>query len=194
MSPPWRINPMTHCTMSEYSYHRATSLSVLFNNAFYLLLYGIRHFVKKHSMREKACCYHFMSYSFWIAARDLAPFCRQQWFFYMHYPTDRIAYTMAFITPVVEHSMGTWNSCLRLMLISHVRAMEIFLWQNVPVLRWQILTLGPTLHWLEGWLYTTGLHPCPAAVDVHEQQAWTSFRYRNKSNCKQKRKLFEVPH
>ena len=29
--------------------------------------------------------------------------CRQQGFFYMHHPTDRITYTTAFVTPVVEH-------------------------------------------------------------------------------------------
>ena len=27
----------------------------------------------------------------------------QQGFFYMHHPTDRIAQTTAFVTPVVEH-------------------------------------------------------------------------------------------
>ena len=27
----------------------------------------------------------------------------QQGFFYMHHPTDRIAYTTAFVTPVMEH-------------------------------------------------------------------------------------------
>ena len=27
----------------------------------------------------------------------------QQGFFYMHHPTDRVAHTTAFITPVVEH-------------------------------------------------------------------------------------------
>ena len=27
MGPPWRIDPMTHRTMSEHSYHRATSRS-----------------------------------------------------------------------------------------------------------------------------------------------------------------------
>ena len=27
----------------------------------------------------------------------------QQGFLYMHHPTDRIAHTMAFVTPVVEH-------------------------------------------------------------------------------------------
>ena len=29
--------------------------------------------------------------------------CRQQGFFYMHHPTDRITHTTAFDTPVVEH-------------------------------------------------------------------------------------------
>ena len=28
---------------------------------------------------------------------------KQQGFFYMHHPTDRIAHTTAFVTPVVEH-------------------------------------------------------------------------------------------
>ena len=27
----------------------------------------------------------------------------QQWFFYLHHPTDRITHTTAFVTPVVEH-------------------------------------------------------------------------------------------
>ena len=27
----------------------------------------------------------------------------EQGFFYMHHPTDRIAHTMAFVTPVVQH-------------------------------------------------------------------------------------------
>ena len=30
-------------------------------------------------------------------------FDSQQGIFYMHHPTDRIAHTMAFITPAVEH-------------------------------------------------------------------------------------------
>ena len=53
--------------------------NVLFNdalNTFYLRLYGVRHMVKDHS---------------------------EQGFFYMHHPTDRIAHTTAFVTPVVEH-------------------------------------------------------------------------------------------
>ena len=28
MGPPWRIDPTTHCTMSEHSYHGATSRSI----------------------------------------------------------------------------------------------------------------------------------------------------------------------
>ena len=58
----------------------------LFNdalNTFYLRLYGVRHMVKDHSDSEKGN--------------------PQQGFFYMHHPTDRIAHTTAFVTPVVEH-------------------------------------------------------------------------------------------
>ena len=36
MGQPWRIDPMTHCTMSECSYHRA----ILFNDALKHLIYG----------------------------------------------------------------------------------------------------------------------------------------------------------
>ena len=52
--------------------------NVLFNHAlstFYLRLYGVGHMVKDHSER----------------------------FFYMYHPTDRIAHTTTFVTPVVEH-------------------------------------------------------------------------------------------
>ena len=60
--------------------------NVLFNNTlntFYLRLYGITHMVKDHS--------------------DSASGNPLQGFFYMHHPTDRIAHTTAFVTPVVEH-------------------------------------------------------------------------------------------
>ena len=55
-------------------------------NTFYLPLYGVRHMVKDHSDSEKG-----------------NPLPLQQGFFYMHHPTDRIAHTTAFVTPVVEH-------------------------------------------------------------------------------------------
>ena len=48
--------------------------NVLFNNAFntfYLQLYGVRHMVKDHSVREETCCFHFMHYSFQLSARDV---------------------------------------------------------------------------------------------------------------------------
>ena len=57
--------------------------NVLFNNAlnsFYLRLYGIRHMVKDHSDRERG--------------NLLLP---HGLLFYMHHPTDRIAYTTAFV-------------------------------------------------------------------------------------------------
>ena len=68
MGSPWRIDPTTHRTMSERSYHGATSRSYmpaierkegrkcLFNdalNTFYLRLYGIRHMVKDHSESKR---------------------------------------------------------------------------------------------------------------------------------------------
>ena len=36
----------------------------------------------------------------WATLSDL-----QQGFFYMHHPTDRVAHTVAFVTPVAEHWM-----------------------------------------------------------------------------------------
>ena len=63
--------------------------NVLFNdalNTFYLRLYGIRHMVKDHSDSEKG---------------NLLP--PHRLLFPMHYPTDRIAHTTTFVTPVVEH-------------------------------------------------------------------------------------------
>ena len=59
--------------------------NVLFNdalNTLYLRLYGVGHMVKDH-----------MGYSFRLTAMV----------FYMHHPTDRIAQTTAFVTPVMEH-------------------------------------------------------------------------------------------
>ena len=64
--------------------------NVLFNdalNTFYLRLYGIEHMVKDHS--DSAT---------WAILSDY-----QQGFFYMHHPTDRVAHTTSFVTPVVEH-------------------------------------------------------------------------------------------
>ena len=52
---------------------------------FILRLYGVGHMVKDHSDSERG--------------NALPP----HGFFYMHHPTDRIAHTMAFVTPVVKH-------------------------------------------------------------------------------------------
>ena len=52
---------------------------------FILRLYGVGHMVKDHSDSERG--------------NPLPP----HGFFYMHHPTDRIAHTMAFVTPVVKH-------------------------------------------------------------------------------------------
>ena len=62
---------------------------VLFNdalNTFYLRLYGVTHMVEDHSDIERG--------------KPLP-----QGLFYMHHPTDRIAHTTAFGTPVVEHCL-----------------------------------------------------------------------------------------
>ena len=64
----------------------------LFNdafNTFYLRLYGVRHMVNDHSDSKRE--------------NPLLPHGLQQGFFYMHHPTDRIAHTTAFVTPVMEH-------------------------------------------------------------------------------------------
>ena len=68
--------------------------NVLFNDAFYLRLYGIRHMVKDHSDSEKG--------NPLPPHRLLFPISSKGSFLY-HHPTDRIAHTTAFVTPVVEH-------------------------------------------------------------------------------------------
>ena len=71
--------------------------NVLFNdalNTFYLRLYGVRHMVKDHSDSEKG--------NLLPPHRLLIPI-NSKGSFYMHHPTDRIAHTMTFVTPVVEH-------------------------------------------------------------------------------------------
>ena len=69
--------------------------NVLFNdalNTFYLRLYGIGHVA-----REVICCCHYLGYYFRLAAR-----------FLLHaLTTDRIAYAMDFVIPVMEH----WLEC-----------------------------------------------------------------------------------
>ena len=70
--------------------------NVLFNDAlhtFYLWLYDIRHMVKDHSNSKRGNLLPPHSLLFLISSN----------FFYMHHPTERIAHTMAFVTPVVEH-------------------------------------------------------------------------------------------
>ena len=69
----------------------------LFNdalNTFYLWSYGARHMVKDHldSERENTLPSHGLL--FLIICNG---------FFYMHHPTDRIAHTTAFVTPIMEY-------------------------------------------------------------------------------------------
>ena len=70
--------------------------NVLFNdalNTFYLRLYGVRHMVKDHSDSEKGNPLPPHRLLLSISSKV----------FYMHHPTDVIAHTTAFGTPVVEH-------------------------------------------------------------------------------------------
>ena len=85
---------MTTCHVTEREGRKEGN--VLFNdalNTFYLRLYGVRHMVKDHSDSERK-----PAATTWATLFD-----KQQGFFYMHYPTDRITHTTAFVTPVVEH-------------------------------------------------------------------------------------------
>ena len=69
--------------------------NVLFNdelNTFYLWLYGVGNMVKDHSDSERG--------------NPLPP---HGLLFYMHHPTDRIAHTTAFVTPVVKHWLERAN-------------------------------------------------------------------------------------
>ena len=66
---------------------------VLFNDTlgtFYTWSYVITHMLKDHSVRDKTCCFHYMGYSFWLAARVLL------------YAPSHIQ-DGTFVTPVVEH-------------------------------------------------------------------------------------------
>ena len=66
----------------------------LFNdalNTFYLWLYGVRHMVKDHSDSERGNPLMPHGILFLISSKGY-------FIFYMHYPIDRIAHTMAFVT------------------------------------------------------------------------------------------------
>ena len=80
--------------------------SVLFNNAlntFYLQLYGIRHRVKDHSDSERGNLLLPHGLPILISSKG----------FYMHHPTDRIAYTTAFVISVVQQGFTTgMDKCL----------------------------------------------------------------------------------
>ena len=103
MGPPRRIDPPIHRTMSECSYHGATSCSRKEgrNNAFktlHLQLCGIRHDGGPlRKLEEKPVDTTFGAILFdW-----------QHGIFYMHYPTDRIVHAMTSVTPVMEMEWET---------------------------------------------------------------------------------------
>ena len=81
----------------QYTEYIRKEGNVLFNdalNTFYLRLYGIRHMVKDHTDSERGNPLPPHRLLFPISSKG---------FFYMHHPTERIAHTTAFVTPVVEH-------------------------------------------------------------------------------------------
>ena len=83
MGPPWRIDLMTHHTMSEGSYHRATSRS---STAFVTPV--VEHWLE----REIAQWVHYEG----SIRRPIAPWAKAY-----HRATSRSS--TAFVTPVVEH-------------------------------------------------------------------------------------------
>ena len=91
---PTRLYQMTVCNVGNFLFNRKEG-NVLLNdalNTFYLRLYGVGHMVKDHSDSERGNPpppHELLQ----LTSRVL----------YMHHPTDRIAHTTAFGTPVVEH-------------------------------------------------------------------------------------------
>ena len=74
--------------------------NVLFNdalNTFYLWLYGVGHMVKDHLDSERGNP---------LPPHGLLFLINSKGSFICTHPTDRIAHTTAFVTPVVEHG---WN-------------------------------------------------------------------------------------
>ena len=104
LAPPISIswkNMQTLCKNDTYYCSKINSGrkegNVLFNdalNTFYLRLYGIRHMVKDHSYSERGNP---------LPPHGLLLPINSKGSFYMHHPTDRIAHTTAFVTPVMEH-------------------------------------------------------------------------------------------
>ena len=101
LGSPWWIDPTIHGTTSKGR-----------KEMFYLTTQST-HFIYGYMasdiwlrtiqiVRKETCCRH-IGYSFRLTARVL----------FMHHPTDRIAHTMAFVTPVVEHWLerGTTSEC-----------------------------------------------------------------------------------
>ena len=74
-------------------------VNVLFNealNTFYFRFYGVEHMIKVHSDSERANPLPTHGLLF--------PISRTLYIYiYMNHPTDKITYTTAFVTPVVEH-------------------------------------------------------------------------------------------
>ena len=63
MGPPWRIDPTTHCTISEHSYHRATSGSLVLNVSLTHCIVSISHL----STARLCGCHLVYSLAYWFA-------------------------------------------------------------------------------------------------------------------------------
>ena len=89
----WGQTTKTHSVDLRF---RERDRNVLFNdalNTFYLRLYGVRHMVKDHSDSEKGN--PLPPHRLLLSINSKGS--------YMHHPTDRIAHTTTFVTPVVKH-------------------------------------------------------------------------------------------
>ena len=112
--------------------------NVLFNdalNTFYLRLYGVRHMVKDHSDSERENPLPPHGLLFPISSKG---------FFYMHHPTDRMAHTTAFVTPVVEH----WLEREIAQWVHHGGSIRrpIATWANAPTTE---VYLAPIMLWMQ---------------------------------------------
>ena len=91
------VTPVVEHWLAQEPCNGRKDWNVLLNNAlniFYLRLYGIRHTVKDHSDSKRGNPLPPHGLLFPINSKGS---------FYMHHPTDRIAHTTAFVTPVMEH-------------------------------------------------------------------------------------------
>ena len=94
----------THRTMSERSYHGATSRSLIEEGRkgmFYLTTHST-HFIYDYMASDMVKDNSDSESGNPLPPHGLLFPISSKRFFYMHHPTDRITHNMAFVTPVVE--------------------------------------------------------------------------------------------